>query len=201
MRNRAVILVALVVLAACGGSTPTLPAARARFVWVLEHRVVAHGGSISTSIAGFSVDPASGGLTLLDGSPFDLGVIFSTLIVHPSRRFLYLNGGVVEGVAIDPSTGRSLGPVLGAPLAPNYGEPLILSPDGQSLYLGGEGTVGLHVDPNTGALTPMPGSPFGHSVTFGPDWFSPNAMPFAPSGRVLYGAGILGLFDNSIGFL
>jgi 6-phosphogluconolactonase len=130
------------------------------------------------------VDPYTGALTAIEGSPFDPGAPAYTLTVHPSGRFLYLKSSSIMGIAIDPSTGRLLGAVPGSPPSAE-GYRLTVSPDGQSLYIGDGnygGPVGFHVDAGTGALTPLP-------RTFADVSF--DVMAFAPSGRALYGVGYL----------
>jgi 6-phosphogluconolactonase (cycloisomerase 2 family) len=175
MRKSAVILVSLAAFAACGGPPP--PVARARFVYALaDSEYLGENRYSDASIAGFRVNPASGTLTTLVDSPFDQGVPASTFTVHPSGSYLYLSSNPIMGIAIDPSTGRLLGPVPGSP-AFAYGYQLLVSPDGQSLY-GANGNyfglAGFHVDASTGALTPLPGSPFAPAL--GPLW-SRNDAP------------------------
>jgi 6-phosphogluconolactonase len=201
--KNALILVSLALFSACGGPSQT-PVARARFVYALaEPEYLGEDRFANSLIAGFRVDPASGALTPLVDSPFDLGAPGETFTVHPSGGYLYLlSYGSIVGVAIDPSAGRLLGAVPGSPSVTDAGR-LIVSPDGQSLYGVDEilGLWGYHVDASTGALTPLPGSPFG---PLHPQQYLPGTtrqvsdvvfadMVLIPSGRALYGLGDMGL--------
>lgn len=60
----------------------------------------------SPSITGFSVDPGTGQLTTLGGSPFPSGANARGVVMHPNGRFLY--------AATIPLTVHSIDPVTGA---------------------------------------------------------------------------------------
>jgi 6-phosphogluconolactonase (cycloisomerase 2 family) len=67
-------------------------------------------GDMNAEIYGFTIDPSTGALTSMAGSPF--GTIFSTfmnnLVVDPSGSFLYVGetgGDSFSYLTIDPTTG------------------------------------------------------------------------------------------------
>ena len=81
-------------------------------------------GSVQTgSISAFSVDPNTGSLTLVPGSPFPAGANPTALTADPTGKFLYevndKNGATTNNLfafAINPSTGV-LTPIAGSPFA------------------------------------------------------------------------------------
>ena len=108
-------------------------------------------GSVQTgSISGFSVDPNTGTLTLVPGSPFPAGANPTSLTSDPSGKFLYevndKNGATTNNLfafAINPSTG-ALTPISGSPFATGAGTLSVsIDPTGKFLYTansGGDGT-------------------------------------------------------------
>jgi 6-phosphogluconolactonase len=142
-----------------------------------------YGYSSPAAIAGFSTDAATGVLSPLPGNPLALDSgSFSAgpMAIDMAGKFLYVgNGrslmGVGQGLyaySIDAGTG-ALTPVPGSPFdvgglqvslaVDASGKFLIvdISPDTVACRL----TV-LSIDPNTGALTSVPGSPFGESCGY-----------------------------------
>jgi 6-phosphogluconolactonase (cycloisomerase 2 family) len=129
-------------------------------------------GSVQTgSISGFSVDPNTGTLTLVPGSPFPAGANPTSLTSDPSGKFLYevndKNGATTNNLfafAINPSTG-ALTPISGSPLATGAGTLSVsIDPTGKFLYTansGGDGTFPAlptsiseyTINATTGALT------------------------------------------------
>jgi 6-phosphogluconolactonase (cycloisomerase 2 family) len=123
-------------------------------------------------IWGFTIDPSSGAVAELAGSPFALPSTATSMAIEPSGSFAYVTGGVdavVQGVytyAIDPATG-ALAPV-GGPVALQlgYNAPLQIDPSGQFAYVTGSSgssspaIYGYAINVSTGALTLVPGSPF-----------------------------------------
>lgn len=122
-------------------------------------------GCLSSSISGFSVDPSSGALTALSGSPFSLSVsnyiaIASTFI----GDLLYVtNGASVVGYDIDISTGL-LSATSGFPVGAGANAySVTVDPFNQFLYVGNDGAATIsayQVDIYSGALAAVPGSPF-----------------------------------------
>lgn len=129
----------------------------------------------STSVYGYTIDAASGGLTAIAGSPFTTGENPVSAVVDVSGRFLFVannantaNGNSVSAFSIDPDTGV-LTAVPGSPFAASP-FPLFVAadPSGQYVYVGLDSSPGIAafvMNQSTGALTPMAGSPFpGSSV-------------------------------------
>ncbi len=152
-----------------GTQAPAVPA----FVYV---------GNTAGSISVFSVDPSSGSLTAVPGSPFQENVGPYAMTADPTGKFLYLAivGSTIIGVAndlyaftIDPSTG-ALTPVSGSPFPsqPAIGNSIAINPAGKFLYAGGEDYNSIDsisefsIDATTGTLTSISqagclGAPFG----------------------------------------
>ena len=124
----------------------------------------------STSVYGYAIDAASGGLTAIPGSPFTAGENPVSAAVDVSGRFLFVannantaNGNSVSAFSIDPDTG-ALTSVPGSPFAASPFPLFVASdPSGQYVYVGlgsSPGIAAFVTDQSTGALTPMAGSPF-----------------------------------------
>lgn len=129
----------------------------------------------STSVYGYTIDAASGGLTAIPGSPFIAGENPVSAAVDASGRFLFVannantaNGNSVSAFSIDPDTGV-LTAVPGSPFTASP-FPLFVAadPSGQYVYVGLDNSPGIAafvINQSTGALTPMAGSLFpGSSV-------------------------------------
>jgi 6-phosphogluconolactonase len=115
------------------------------------------------SISGFSIDPASGALTPLSGSPFQLPVSHY-IATDQTGAFLYVTSGAsVVGYGIDATTG-ALTALAGFPVSAGANAHSIsIDPTNQFLYVTNDGAAnvsGFTLDASTGALTPMAGSPF-----------------------------------------
>lgn len=157
----------------------------------------------SNNVSGFTINPDTGALTAVPGSPFAAGPTPTFVTVTPSGQFLYVaNEGATPGTGsisayvIDAATG-TLVPVSGSPF-PDGSFPVVtaVDPSGQFLYvahcasagcnIGGMGSVSAFtIDGATGALTPVAGSPFsgGREVR----WVTVH-----PSGQFLYTANFSG---------
>lgn len=144
------------------------------------------------SISAFTIDPATGDLSPVAGSPFRNGNVQSdVMIVTPSGSFLYVTeggrtGGEVSAFSATPSGG--LTKVSGSPfttgLNPRW---LSVAPNGEFLYVPGlgsdpsiPGTISVYgINPSSGALTEIYGSPY--SLSGGP-----GAVAITPSGAYAY---------------
>lgn len=118
-------------------------------------------------ISGYTVDPNTGALTALPGSPFPVNVNsgLAGIVVSDDNKFVYVAltlDSSVAGFAIDPSSG-ALTPVPGSPVAAGSSPiALAFSSTGSYLYAAnalGNNVSGFSVGSN-GALQPIPGSPF-----------------------------------------
>jgi 6-phosphogluconolactonase (cycloisomerase 2 family) len=117
------------------------------------------------NVLGYMINPSTGALTPITGSPFIVGSLTQFVAVDPIGRFAYFadEDGTVSGQTIDPSTG-ALTPIAGSPFSAGS-QPISVAvdPSGKFAYVtnGGDDTVsGYTIDPTTGALTPIAGSPF-----------------------------------------
>jgi 6-phosphogluconolactonase (cycloisomerase 2 family) len=129
------------------------------------------GGTVNANhfVAAFSIDPSTGGLTAVPGSPFPTGNGPFSIAVDQSGKHLYAansHDNTISAFTIDAATG-TLTSVSGSPFATGAvgGFPfaLAIDPAGMFLYTANQGAdniSGLSVNGTTGALTPIPGSPF-----------------------------------------
>jgi 6-phosphogluconolactonase len=132
-------------------------------------------------IYAFTVNAATGALTVVAGSPFSVIPAAGPITLDPTDNFVYVTStsqGIVA-YAIDAITGALL-PLPESPFATD-GTPEVLtfSPGGQFAYLAGTGNIAVYsFDPKTGALT-LVGSqmiPGGNITTITID----------PSGKFIY---------------
>ena len=160
-----------------------------RFVFVANY-------TYTSTVSVFSIDPATGTLTGIAGSPFRAGSWTYHVAVGPLDRFLYtanLASNDVSAFSINPVSG-ALTPVPGSPF-PAGRQPyqVAISPSGQFVYTANaesDDVSAFTVDSTSGTLSPIPGSPF-HvpGVKRNPVCTSqsgPEAVAVAPSGRHLY---------------
>jgi 6-phosphogluconolactonase len=143
-------------------------------------------------VSAFAIDPASGALTQIEGSPLTSGVYSKDVAVDP-LGFVYVvnayagladsGGGTVAAFAIDPATGR-LKTVSGSPFRTGQqnSSELVIDPSGKFVYVANTGSAniaGFSVNHDSGVLTAIAGSPF-EAVT------QPRAMAIDRSGKFLY---------------
>jgi 6-phosphogluconolactonase (cycloisomerase 2 family) len=121
------------------------------------------------NISGFNIDPNTGELTSILGSPFTstVGTGPSAITVDPSGRFVYATtpGGSfsIWCFAITPNNGQ-LTAVTNSPFSLTAGGQFaLIDPSGNYLYIGssqGGNVAGYTYDPSTGAPKVIAGSPF-----------------------------------------
>jgi hypothetical protein len=133
---------------------------QAQFVYVANL-----GGS---NVLGYTINPVTGALTPIAGSPFAAGGGPTSVTVDPNGKFAYVaNFGGVSGYTINPVTG-ALTPIAGSPFGAELGQKSIVSdPNGKFVYVVNVGFAdenghvsGYTINPATGALTSIVGSPF-----------------------------------------
>jgi 6-phosphogluconolactonase len=168
-----------------------MPAALyAQFVYVANES--------SGTISGYKIEPTTGELTPIVGSPFPTDTPPSpaaasplSLTVDPRGRFAYSANfaGSVSGYTIDSTTG-ALTLIPGSPLILVGASFVTVDPRGRFAYvallpgIAPGGTIwGYTIDRITGALTPISGSPFP-----GEPGGAPAAIAVDPSGRFAYAA-------------
>lgn len=130
--------------------------------------VVANGATSNVSV--FSLDPSTGKLTEVLGSPFPCASGSSAVAIDPGGKFVFVtvglnaDGNTLFGYTID--SAGSLTPVPGTPTALGGGAQGIgvaVDPSDKFVYttIVGREVAGFVIDPSTGELTGVPGSPFG----------------------------------------
>ena len=123
------------------------------------------GGALNA----FSLDPDSGKLTLVEGSPFTLDVQSDqnapNLAIDPQGKYVYathfLANNHVSGFKIDPQNGK-LEAVPDSPITALAPYSVGVGPSGRFVYVGEdlpEMSV-YRLSRQTGAMTPLPDSPF-----------------------------------------
>jgi len=164
------------------GVTVGAPAASpsGRFVYAVTD---ASTGGVN-GVKAFSVDPASGTLTPVSGSPFATagGGYPSQVVVDPSSRFAYAaaDGVGVSAYRIDADSGALT--LVGGPYPTgSRSTRLTVSPNGKFVYVLNfldDDISGFSINPSSGALTSLgPAIPTG----FGPDGFA-----FTPDSSYFY---------------
>ena len=163
---------------------------------------VSGGLSKPNTISEYGIDPNSGTLTALAGSPFTLpntdGADLGPMGMDRLDKFLYVADGPFPNTSptcqscttfagFTPTSSGDLAPLAGSPLFTQVPTAFVGDPTGNILYeSGGPGAsqssdiVTMLVDGDTGGLTPIADSP-------GFDVFM--SMALNPAGTFLYGAG------------
>jgi len=75
----------------------------------------------SSGIYAFAVDPASGALTAIDGSPFPTGHSPQSVAIEPAGKFLYVSNDTGTSVYEIDSANGALTPAAGSPFAVAFG--------------------------------------------------------------------------------
>jgi hypothetical protein len=162
--------------AAANGAVQIVSDPRGRFVYVAHTAVYTTVGTV----AGYSVNPATGALTPVPGSPFASGMATSSLAIDSEGMFLYAtntNSDDISGWAIQAN--GSLTPVPGSPYRiGDVTRPISVAttPAGQCCYIyvahsniGGVTQVSAYAyHQTTGALTPVAGSPYSFPAIYSP---------------------------------
>ncbi len=145
------------------------------------------GTSITPStVSALAINPVTGALTAVPGSPFPAGTEPFSVVVEASGRFVYVaNAGdsSICAYSINPASGALT--AIGSPLPASGVETLAVHPFGSFLYATlvpqtTNNTIGGYsINPVTGSLTEIPGSPFATGEQ--PEW-----VAIDPSGKFLY---------------
>jgi 6-phosphogluconolactonase len=136
----------------------------------------------SNDISGFAIDPTTGNLSVVNGSPFASGCSGSSLAITPKADTLFVTCpglGTIEALTIN---GQG---VLSAPtqVSGPSGSPTFagVEPTGRFLYVAdptANGVFAFSIGSN-GALTAISGSPFASGA-------QPIALAATPQGSLLY---------------
>jgi 6-phosphogluconolactonase (cycloisomerase 2 family) len=126
------------------------------------------------NISGFNIDPNTGELTTMSGSPFTVGNGSgpSAIAVDPSGRFVYAttpgSSFSIWCFAITAANGHLVA-ATNSPFSVTAGGLFALfDPSGNYFYIGsnsGNGIAGYTYNPSTGALTAIVGAPFSSIAT------------------------------------
>jgi 6-phosphogluconolactonase len=140
-----------------------------RFLYVANAAAPNSSVPSQGNISGFNIDPNTGALTPILGSPFTSsnGRGPSALTVDPSGRFVYAitseSSYSIWCFAITPTNGQ-LTAVTNSPFSLAAGGLFaLIDPSGNYLYTGtsnGNGVAGFTYNPSTGVPTAISGSPF-----------------------------------------
>ena len=145
---------------------------------------------VANQIIAYREDPNSGVLTQISGSPYTVGEGAISLVLHPSRKFLYVanpgQGGTQENdisLFTIASNGALTEVLPRASVAPNASQPhlLVIDPAGAFLYVmnAGSSNISVFSIASSGALTQVANSPFSLGAL-------PLNMQLTPSGNFLY---------------
>lgn len=119
----------------------------------------------SGNVAGYAIDPTSGTLTEIKGSPFWAGGEPETLGMDPSGKFVYVANTLSDDVsAYTIQKSGALRQVQGSPFsAGRTPAGVAVDSTGRFLYVtnGNSNNISAYrIDPQSGGLTPVSGSPF-----------------------------------------
>ncbi len=120
-------------------------------------------GSAANGVLGWRVDPASGSLTPLSGSPFVPGAIAGGGAFDPTGRFFYSggNGGTISAFSTDPASGALAMVSSSSVLAGASFSAPVVDTSGKFLFVGDgphKSIVSFRLDSQTGGLSVV-GSP------------------------------------------
>src|SRR4029077_14238575 len=125
----------------------------------------------SGNVSAFAIDPNSGSLSAVPGSPFQVGTQPGELTVDRAGKLLYIaNGGSlnISDFAINPIDG-SLTPIAGSPFQlGRIPTSVAVEATNRFLYASELGGVveGFSISPTSGALTSMGGFGVGNGSAF-----------------------------------
>jgi 6-phosphogluconolactonase len=111
----------------------------------------------NAQIVGFSIDPSSGALTVIPGSPFNADVLPAGMAAAHNFLYVSANGNII-GFSIDPTAG-TLTRLAGAPVAA-HSVALTTDFSGSFLFAASGGAIlTFQIDSTTGALTQISSTP------------------------------------------
>jgi 6-phosphogluconolactonase len=131
---------------------------------------------IDGTISVFQVQPLTGQLVPVSGSPFPGGTAIQGLALAPGNKFLYTCGNNVTAFGVNQKTG-SIAQIAAYPLAGGCGK-LVITANARFAYAMGDGIFAFSIDTTVGTLTAVPGSPFDPSVAFGGGAADPTSQYF-----------------------
>ncbi|MBM0104775.1 beta-propeller fold lactonase family protein [Steroidobacter sp. S1-65] len=142
--------------------------------------------AVTNHLWGYSLDPSSGALTGLPGSPFAAGIDFTSILFEPQGRFAYVtsqNTRTIQRFVADSDSGALSS--LASVATPVEASGVTIHPNGKYLYTSTPVTSGgmvthqvqtYAIDPDTGTLTATSTEPAGEALS----------VVLDPSGRYAY---------------
>jgi hypothetical protein len=116
----------------------------------------------SGQVAGFSINPTTGVLAPVPGSPFSIAnqpIGLHPLALATVGNYLYVGSGTISGYSIDVTTGALT--ALPNSQVPVIAAALTIGGVGPTLYASGAGGISAFtINTQAGGLTPVAGSPF-----------------------------------------
>jgi 6-phosphogluconolactonase len=124
--------------------------------------------STDNSVSGFQIDPSTGLLTAVAGSPYFMppGTAPGTLAVDTTGKFLYVTapGSTSSIWVFSITSGGIFNPITGSPFSLSAGTQfIVMEPSGKYFYIGnvsGHDVAAYSYDSTTGVPTAITGSPF-----------------------------------------
>jgi 6-phosphogluconolactonase (cycloisomerase 2 family) len=142
-------------------------------------------GGAAGEIVAYREDPNSGALTQLAGSPITAGGAVESLVIHPSKKYMYAaNSGEGDISLFTISSTGGLQEITPRTLAGTAPTLLVMDSAGAYLYAANSGSYNIStysISSSTGALTAIGTYQIGMSAM---------NMKLSPSGGVLYVTGI-----------
>ena len=183
-----------------GGRTSVSPASVPRFMAIDPTGSLMYIANVgSNNISVFSIDPTSGAVTQLQGSPYPIGMTPLNMALSPSGKTLYVTGGgngafgIVQIFDVTGVTNGTMTPIPGPQIAPGRSPVgLAIDPTGSFLYTANktDNTVsGYAINPD-GSLASIPGFPVSGPLA------GPEALLIDPSGKFLYVANAISNSSN-----
>jgi 6-phosphogluconolactonase len=131
------------------------------------------GNSGSDNVSAFAIDPSTGVLTPVPGSPFATGGVSDrsgiSLAPTPDDKFLIVANGLSNTITVySIAANGALAQVAGSPFPGGAGgspDGIKVTPDGKFLAVANITAVAMFSVSAMGGLTPVPGSPFAASGT------------------------------------
>jgi 6-phosphogluconolactonase (cycloisomerase 2 family) len=143
---------------------------------------------INNSVDAFSVNPSTGALTSVSGSPFMVGPNQGAegMAVDPAGKFLFVTQPNTSQVAVFSINSTGQLKAVGLYPASSFPVQAVVNPSGNFLYVSNNqdplgGISAYSIDSSTGVLTPVSGSPFPTLINGGP-----IGMAIHPNGKFLY---------------
>ena len=165
-------------LAISSGTTPV--------TFAPQFVLVANSGS--NNVSAYTINPASGALAAVSGSPFATGSSPMSVSTDLAGRFAYVaNNGSnnISAFGINQTTGV-LSAVTGSPFAAGTGpQSVAVDRSSEFVYAGNFGSQNISeftLNPATGALSPISGSPVGAFFNF-------TSVSSDPTGQLIFAVG------------